>query len=137
MKGKPSKPQNSLELVQKARTSAPNFGLSNDQIVDQLSKWLRLCNFTVREANEDSLTLEFNSLPEDVEAFAQEIYDFCADVVDQGTACIPEFLESGTETVDPKIQILVEGVDLESPNAGVAILANKLRKEMRLDLWWD
>jgi hypothetical protein len=66
------------------QTDAGNYDISTDDIIDRLKAWEQLCNFDVVGAASDWVALTFESLPERICAFAEEVYLFCPDSVSQG-----------------------------------------------------
>ena len=114
--------------VRAAGTAAPNFELDTDAIVAHMATWQPLCNFTVRNAEADSVDIEFATLPQDMDAFARDLYEFCPDLVDQGTGCVHEMveaLEELGEDLSPEMAVLTEGVDFSDENYGLEILSAK------------
>ena len=127
-------------LVREAHTSAPNFELTNDQIVEHLKQWQSLCAFHVTSAKGDTVEIQFDSLPKDMNAFARDLYAFCPDLVDQGTGCVHEMVEAMEETgeeLSPQMKKLIEGVDFSDENYGVEILKREVEMRKQVTLWWD
>jgi len=94
----------------------------------------------VKSAKKDQIEIEFTTLPKDMEAFARELYDFCPDLVDQGTGCVHEMLESLEEMgeeLDPEMMKLIEDVDFNDENYGVEILKRQVEQNKAISLWWD
>ncbi len=54
-------------------------GTSTDDIVQKLTEWNEKYGIAVTAADAASITLEFSSLPEDVESFCEEVLQFCPD----------------------------------------------------------
>jgi hypothetical protein len=130
----------SLALVREAGTGGPNFDLDNDAIIARLQQWQSLCSFRVVSADYDAIEIQFDTLPKDMDAFAKELYQFCPDLVDQGTGCMAEMLEMAEETgqeIAPEIQKLIEGVDFSDENYGVEILKREVQLRKAVSLWWD
>ena len=126
--------------IRQAETSAPNFDLDNAEIIDHLKQWQSLCSYVVKEAEGDRIEIEFTTLPKDMDAFARDLYDFCPDVVDQGTGCVHEMLESMEEIgeeIDPDMAKLIEGVDFNDENYGLEILKRQVAQNKAISLWWD
>jgi len=126
--------------IREAETSAPNFDIDNAEIIDHLKQWQSLCSFVVKEAVGDRIEIEFTTLPNDMDAFARDLYDFCPDVVDQGTGCVHEMLESMEEIgeeIDPDMAKLIEGVDFNDENYGLEILKRQVAQNKAISLWWD
>jgi len=53
-----------------------------------LKEWEEYSSFDILGADNDWVELEFKSLPRDLKAFAEEVYDFCPDAVDQGPGSV-------------------------------------------------
>lgn len=131
---------NSFQLIRDAHTSAGNYDMSTDDIIQRLAQWQSLCAFTVTEAKGDRLTIKFTTLPANMDAFAQELYDFCPDLVDQGTGCVAELVEMAEEVgqeLEPALTELLEGIDFSDENYGVEILKRQVVRNKELDFWWD
>jgi hypothetical protein len=71
-----------------------------------------------------------------MDAFVRDVYDFCPDLVDQGTGCVAEMIEEMGE-VPPEMQKLVEGVNLEDEDYGLEILKREIQMRKNVTLWWD
>jgi hypothetical protein len=127
-------------LIREAETSAGNYDLDTEDIINRLKQWQSLCSFTIKSAGHDRVDIEFTMLPADMDAFAQDLYDFCPDLVDQGTGCVHEMIEAMEEMgeeLSPRMQKLIEGVDFEDENYGVEILKREVQEGMSVQLWWD
>jgi hypothetical protein len=129
-----------LAPIREANTNAPNFDLNNSEILEHLTKWQSLCSFNVISAKGDRAEIEFITLPQDMDAFAQDLYSFCPDLVDQGTGCVHEMVEmleeTGEELTD-NIREMIEGIDFTDEKYGVEILKREIQKRKKVILWWD
>jgi len=126
----------SFQIVRGAGTNAGNYGLETDDVVRRLEAWQRLCDFKIADATEDSIQIEFATLPADMDEFARELYKFCPYLVDQGTRSVIDNFGS-PESAPENARWLVEGLDFSDPNAPLEILKRQLRRKMKLRLWWD
>ncbi|MBX7244275.1 MAG: DUF4253 domain-containing protein [Candidatus Sumerlaeaceae bacterium] len=124
-----------FQQLRDAHTSAGNYDMGTDQIIDRLKQWQGLCSFRVTGAKHDRVSLEFDTLPADMGAFARDVYAFSPDIVDQGTASLREMVEAGE--LPEKFQALVAGVDFNDDNYGVEILKRQIQAGKSLSLWWD
>lgn len=127
-------------LLRDQNTSAPNFDLNTEAIITELQRWKTLCSFRITEAGGDRVSIEFDTMPKDMEAFVKALYEFCPDLVDQGTGCVAEMIEMAEETgedIPENIQELLEGVDLDDENYGLEILKRELQRDQKVMLWWD
>ncbi len=135
----PSKPCG-MDLVREMRTSAPNYDLSNDDILSQLRRWDQQYGIEILDVGGDLVRVLFLSLPDPVEPLAEEINRFCPDVVDQGFGCFQEMYGEMLDRRDElphEVAQLIEGVDLDQEDYGLVILANALRRDRTVSLWWD
>ncbi|EEF60831.1 DUF4253 domain-containing protein [Pedosphaera parvula] len=132
--------QDPFALIREAQTNGANFDLDTDAIIARLTQWQSLCSFRVVRAEYDTVEIEFDTLPKDQDAFARELYEFCPDLVDQGTGCMAELLELAEESgqpIAPETQKLIEGVDFEDENYGIEILKREVEQGKKVTLWWD
>jgi len=72
------------EALRVRLTDAGNYDISTVDIIDRLKAWEQLCSFDVVGAASDWVALTFETLPEKICAFAEEVYLFCPDSVGQG-----------------------------------------------------
>lgn len=127
-------------LIRTAKTSAPNFDLDTDAIISHLTEWQKLCSFDITGAEGDTVEIKFNTLPADMDAFVEDLYEFCPDLVDQGTGCVQEIIESMEEMgqeIPPATRKLVEGVDFDDDDYGLEILKREIQAKKSVTLWWD
>lgn len=120
-------PRAPFDLLVIRQTDAANYDLDNRAIVNRLTEWSERFDFDLVGAGHDFVALSLRTLPDDVEAFAREVYEFCPDTVDQGTAIAAEMLiEEGAVDEDTDIDEL-----------GMAMLVRSICDEKSLFLWWD
>ncbi|WP_049722829.1 DUF4253 domain-containing protein [Gilvimarinus polysaccharolyticus] len=131
---------NKFDIIKEKETNGANYDLSPDDIIDRLTAWDSMYGVSIDNIDHNRCEVTFDSLPDDLEAFASEIYSFCPDIVDQGYGCIDEMIEMMEESGQPipeKIMDQIEGVDLSEEDYGLKVLQNVIRKEKRLGFWWD
>ncbi len=64
-------------------TAGMNYDVSFEDVVQKLKEWERRCRFQIIGAAGDWVALQFESLPDDICAFAEEIYEFCPNTAEQ------------------------------------------------------
>jgi len=69
-------------------TNGWNYNISPDSIIVRLQRWDAAFGLDLQGVGFDWLEAEFRRLPSDMMAFAKEVYEFCPDVVDQGTETV-------------------------------------------------
>jgi hypothetical protein len=131
--------EDGFELIRAAETSAPNYDLDTEDILKTLAQWKELCSFRVTEADDDTIEIEFTTLPADMTAFVKDLYEFCPDLVDQGTGCVQEMLEEidDPSEIPDNLRDLIEGVDFEDEDYGLEILKREIQANKTVSLWWD
>ncbi|QNP41974.1 DUF4253 domain-containing protein [Lysobacter solisilvae (ex Woo and Kim 2020)] len=67
------------------RTDGINYDLDHDRIMERYRAWDARYGLKLVGAGTDWLEVELVTPPADWQAFAEEVYRFCPDVVDQGT----------------------------------------------------
>jgi hypothetical protein len=72
-------------LLRVMGTNGWNYNISPDSIIVRLQQWNAAFGLDLQGVGFDWLEAEFGRLPPDMLAFAREVYEFCPDVVDQGT----------------------------------------------------
>ena len=72
------------------RTDGANYDISTDDIVARLREWETICAFRVVGAAGSWVALQFQTLPEKLCTFAEDVYLFCPDTVTQGVGLLRE-----------------------------------------------
>jgi hypothetical protein len=78
------------QIVNIKATDGANYGLQTQDIIEWLQQLSPRCKFELTGAADDWVALRFETLPADICAFAQEVYEFCPDSVDQGIGVMSE-----------------------------------------------
>ena len=129
-----------VEEIREKQTNGINCDVDTDDVIAKLQKWDDEFGIETSDIANDSITVTFKSLPDDIRALANEIYKFCPDTVDQHYGCMGEMIEVEQEMgedVDPELLKFVEGVDLSHEDAGLVLLARALEQTKSVNLWWD
>jgi hypothetical protein len=70
--------------VRLRRTDGGNYDIFTDDIIGRLRLWEAVCRFDVVGVSTSWVALTFQTLPEELCAFAEEVYLFCPDSITQG-----------------------------------------------------
>ncbi|MFQ3578339.1 MAG: DUF4253 domain-containing protein [Verrucomicrobiia bacterium] len=127
-------------LLREKQTQGTNYDLTTEDIIARLEQWSEICSFTITDADADSVSLHFTKLPEDLDEFAEDIYDLCPDVVDQGFGVFDEFAEeeeAENGEISADLLELMEGLDPSDPDFGLKVMIKALERDKVLQLWWD
>ena len=122
------------------QTNGVNFGVYTRDVLDRLDEWAERCSFAVLGAGWDWVELKFDTLPDDLEGFAEEVYEFCPDTIDQAIVRVPpEHLagKSGDELSEEEMEEMMEFMEEALDEQDSSDLADFLAREKRLFLWWD
>lgn len=126
--------------LRQMETNGANYALDTEDIIARLKAWQSLCSFRIVDAKHDTVVLEFDSLPADLDAFVKDLSEFCPDLIDQGAQCLPDLIDAQMKKGGPvpaEMESLVEGVDFQNEDFGPEILKRQLQQQRKLTLWWD
>ncbi len=68
------------DIINYTGTTGKTPGTSNETLAKLLDKWDGLFDFSIQGAGSDWMQLEVTTLPEDQEAFAEEVFAVCPDI---------------------------------------------------------
>ncbi len=77
-----------FDILRIMHTNGAEYDISNQDVIDHLKEWEKISWFDIIGADNDWVELEFRVLPEDLKAFAEEVYDFSPDAIDQGPGTV-------------------------------------------------
>lgn len=86
-----------LDILRYRRTNAYNYDLSPDDVLAKIGELDARLGVSIAGCGMDWIELRFDRLPTDMDAFADEMYAFCPDSVDQGVGDIASLKEAITE----------------------------------------
>jgi hypothetical protein len=73
-----------FEILRLMHTDGKAYNISHEDVIDRLREWKKKYPFDIIGAEKDWIEIEFKKLPDNLQSFAEEVYDFCPDAVDQG-----------------------------------------------------
>lgn len=82
--------ENKYEPLLFEATNAVNYDIYTLEIIEKLKKWDSLYGLEIYGIGFDFVAGTFKNLPNDVSELAKEMYEFCPDIVDQGTGSVKE-----------------------------------------------
>jgi hypothetical protein len=86
------------EILRIMHTDGNEYDISNQDVIDRLKEWEINSPFDILGADGDWVEIEFRILPKDLNSFAEEVYDFSPDAVDQGPGSITELAKEIQKT---------------------------------------
>lgn len=88
------KGNNKFDVLRYRRTDGINYGLQTEDIIDKVSEWDKKYEIDIIGCGRDWVWIKLKKLPEDLDEFSKEVYEFCPDIVDQGVGSIEKLKES-------------------------------------------
>ncbi|KAF1038158.1 MAG: hypothetical protein GAK35_03834 [Herbaspirillum frisingense] len=82
-----------LDILDIAQTDAVNHGMVTKDLKEHLQAWQDKYGIDIRQAETDTISMTLGKMPSDLAAFSREVYEFCPDIVEQGTGTV-EALEA-------------------------------------------
>ena len=75
-------------IVRLKQTNGCNYDIYPEDVITRLEDWNQRFGIEVTGADVDWVEAAFKQAPPDMNAFANEVYEFCPDVVEQGTETV-------------------------------------------------
>ncbi len=76
------------EILRIMHTDGDEYDISNQDVIDRLKEWEKISPFDIIGADYDWVEIQFRNLPKDLKSFAEEVYDFSPDAVDEGPGTV-------------------------------------------------
>jgi hypothetical protein len=72
------------QILRLMHTAGDQYDISSEDVIGRLKDWEKTSPLDIIGAGNDWVEIEFRTLPRDLKAFVEEVYDFCPDAVDEG-----------------------------------------------------
>ncbi len=86
------------EILRVMHTDGDEYDISNHDVIDRLKDWEKISSFDIIGADYDWVEVEFRKLPKDLKSFAEEVYDFSPDAVDEGPGTVDGLVKEINKT---------------------------------------
>lgn len=97
------KSNNPMDILKWRGTDGINYDHTNQDIINKLEEWGKTNPINILGVSYDWVYLSFTNPVDNVEEFANDVYNFCPDAVDQGT----ETIEALAATIKERNQIFL------------------------------
>ena len=87
-----------FDALREAGFDAPNYDLETEDIIAKLEAWDARYGLDLAEIDGDSFTVSLARVPDDLAGFADEVADFCPDIVMQGVETVEALADAIAET---------------------------------------
>lgn len=77
-----------FDIVRIAASDAVNYDMVTEDLIKRLEAWDKAYGIDIFHAESDTIELRLLTLPKNMRKFAEELYAFCPDIVDQGTETV-------------------------------------------------
>lgn len=81
------------EILRVQHTNGYNYDIEPEKIVSKLKEWDNRYQIEIIGAGLDWFEARFLKTPDNMTSFAKEVYEFCPDVVDQGSETVAKLAE--------------------------------------------
>lgn len=92
------KGSNDLEILHYRKPNGINYDLESKDILNKIARWKEKYGLSIIGCSGSWVEIQFHRLPDDLDAFTEEVYAFCPDIVDQGVLSIENLKEYIKET---------------------------------------
>jgi len=76
------------DILRIMHTDGDEYDISNQDVIDRLKDWEKIASFDIVGADNDWVEIEFKTIPRDIKAFVEDVYEFCPDAIDQGPGTV-------------------------------------------------
>lgn len=87
-----------FEILRIAQSDAINYGLETEDLIRKLQDYHAEFGIDIFHAETDTIEFKFLNLPDDMLAYCEDLYEFCPDIVDQGTETIDKLAQEIVHT---------------------------------------
>lgn len=91
-----------FDILRTAQTDGMNYDLDTKAIIAELQAWDKEWGVDIWQAETDTVRLRLKTMPKNMHAFAERVYKFCPDIVDQGAGSVEALAKEieRTQSVD-------------------------------------
>jgi len=86
------------EILRIMHTNGDEDDVSHEDVIAKLKLWEKRIRFEIVGAENDWVEIEFRTIPQDLKAFAEDVYEFSPDTVDEGTGSLAELVKDISAT---------------------------------------
>jgi hypothetical protein len=86
------------EILRIMHTNGDGDDVSHEDVIAKFKQWEKRIRFEIVGAENDWVEIEFRTMPQDLKAFADDVYEFSPDTVDEGTGSLTELVKDISAT---------------------------------------
>jgi len=81
------------DILRIMHTNGDEDDVSHEDVIAKLKQWEKRSRFEIVGAENDWVEIEFRTMPQDLKAFAEDVYEFSPDTVNEGTGSVAELVK--------------------------------------------
>jgi Domain of unknown function (DUF4253) len=82
-----------LDILRYRKTNGANYNLESKDVIQKISEWQTKYGVAILGCSQDYVDIRFETLPQNMDDFTNEVYKFCPDSVDQGVGDVKSLKE--------------------------------------------
>ena len=86
------------DILRIMHTNGDADDVSHEDVIAKLKQWEKRIRFEIVGAENDWVEIELRTMPQDLKAFAEDVYAFSPDSVDEGTGSLVELVKEISAT---------------------------------------
>jgi hypothetical protein len=86
------------EILRIMHTNGDDDDVSHEEVIAKLKQWEKRIRFEIVGAENDWVEIELRTMPQDLKAFAEEVYELSPATVDEGTGSVAELVKDISAT---------------------------------------
>ncbi len=87
------KGKDELDILRYRKTNGANYSLESKDVLQKISEWKLKYGLKIIGCSQDYIEIKFDILPQNMDEFANEVYEFCPDSVEQGVGDVKSLKE--------------------------------------------
>lgn len=87
-----------FDILRVARSDAVNYDMYAEDLIVRLKKYHEQIRIDIIHAETDTIDFDCLSLPSNIAAFCDDLYEFCPDIVDQGVGSVEALADAVRRT---------------------------------------
>jgi Domain of unknown function (DUF4253) len=82
-----------LDILRYRKTNGANYNLESKDVIQKITEWQSKYGVAIIGCSQDYVDITFDTLPQNMDEFTNEVYKFCPDSVEQGVGDVKSLKE--------------------------------------------
>ena len=123
-----------FDTLRSNHTLAHDGEIGTQGLIARLAEWDDRYGITLSDASPNRVMITLDSVPSDLDSFADDVYALCPDVVDQYFLSFSDLAEDNT---NPSFAKCIQELDEADDSFGLEVMKRWVKLERTIPLWWD